>query len=307
MFSKKTEPENELLKEYLDFLRDYQCLAEATLVIRRNFVAPFLIHLGDICQATRLHLLLAKTIHDYIIETAPPLHRASKKHLTSSIRSFLRFAFIKGYLKLNLVEAVPVLTIRKLECLPESISWEDIQKILAMPDKNTHIGRRDYAVMMLCIHYGVRIGQVTSLKLSDIHWEEGVISFAGCKWSNSLRLPLHEDVAEALLTYIKTDRNNPDFNEVFLTVRGKQRPLSEHNHYAGCLKKYYTKAGISSKFQGTRHFRHAFATRLLSQKVSIKTIADLLGHRHIETTFIYTKVDIDQLRTLAREWPEDKI
>lgn len=305
MFSKKIYPENELLNEYLSFLRDYQCLTEATIVIRRNFVTAFLLKQG-VHLSSQLHSLSAKTIHDHIIEVAPSLHRASKKHLTSSIRSFLRFAYIKGYLINNLVEIVPVITTRKLERLPESITWEDIQKLLTMPDKSTPAGRRDLAVMMLCIHYGVRIGQVTTLKLSDIHWEDGFICFAGCKWSNSLRLPLLEDVAEALLDYIKMDRKNPDFEEVFLTLRGKQRPLSEHNHYAANLQKYYVKAGISSKFKGSRHFRHAFATRLLSQKVSIKTIADLLGHRHIETTFIYTKVDIDQLRMLAREWPEDQ-
>lgn len=304
MFSKKVYPENELLNEYLNFLRDYQCLSEATIVIRRNVVTPFLLKQG-IDLSSQLHLLSSKHIHDYIIEVAPPLHRASKKHLTSSIRSFLRFAYIKGYLQNNLVEVVPVITTRKLDRLPESMSWENIQQLLTMPDKNTPAGRRDFAVMMLCIHYGVRIGQVTTLKLNDIHWEEGFICFAGCKWSNSLRLPLHENVAAALLDYIKMDRKNADFMEVFLTLRGNQRPLSKHNHYAANFRKYYVKAGISSKFKGSRHFRHAFATRLLSQKVSIKTIADLLGHRHIETTFIYTKVDLDQLRMLAREWPED--
>jgi len=305
MFSKKTDPENELLDEYLDFLRDYQCLSEATIVIRRNFVTPFLLKQG-FNHSSHLGSLSAKAIHDHIIEAAPTLHRASKKHLTSSIRSFLRFAYIKGYLMCNLVEVVPVITTRKLERLPESLSWEAIQKLLTMPDKSTPSGRRDLAVMMLCIHYGVRIGQVTTLKLSDIHWEEGFICFAGCKWSNSLRLPLLEEVAEALLAYIKMDRKSPDFEEVFLTVQGDQRPLSKHNHYAANFQKYYRKAGLNSKFGGSRHFRHAFATRLLSQKVSIKTIADLLGHRHIETTFIYTKVDIDQLRTLAREWPEEQ-
>jgi integrase/recombinase XerD len=304
MFSKNAKPETKLLKEYTEFLRHYQCLAEATIDIRKRFVSPFLLQHKEIGMPSTLHLLSAKTIHDYIIETAAPLHRASKKHLSSSMRSFLRFAYIKGYLKRDLVEAVPVILTRKLDRLPESISWESIQKLLTMPDRGTPIGRRDYAVMFLCIHYGVRIGQVTSLKLSDIHWEEGFINFPACKQGNALRLPLHEEVIEALLDYIKTDRQNPDFQEVFLTVRGKQRPLGEHNHYYSCIQKYYKKAGITSKSQGTRHLRHAFATRLLSQKVPIKTIADLLGHRHIETTFIYTKVDFEQLRILAREWPE---
>jgi integrase/recombinase XerD len=304
MRSNKATPETKLLKEYLEFLRHYQCSAEATVVIRKMFISPFLLKLGKTARPSKLHLLTARKIHDYIISTAGPLHRASKKHLSSSMRSFLRFAYIKGYLKYDLVEAVPVITTRKLDHLPESTPWESIQKLLTMPNRGTPAGRRDYAVMLLCIHYGLRIGQVMSLKLSDIHWQDGCIYFPACKQSNALRLPLHKEVVEALLDYIKSDRQNPNFKEVFLTIRGKQRPLSRHNHYYANIRKYYLKAGITSKSQGTRQLRHAFATRLLRQKVSIKAIADLLGHRHIETTFIYTKVDFDQLRTLAREWPE---
>jgi integrase/recombinase XerD len=306
MFYKKIYPENKVLNEYFDFLRNYQSLSEATIVIRRHFLTPFLLK-QKINHMSELHLLSAKRLHDYIIETATPLHRASKKHLTSTMRSFLRFAYIKGYTKHNLVEVVPTIVTRKLESLPLSMSWENIQRLLKMPNITTPTGRRDLAVMMLCVHYGVRIGQITTLKLNDIRWKEGVICFTGCKHSNSLRLPLHHDVAEALLNYIKADRKNADYEEVFLTIRGKIRPLSKHNHYSSNFTKYYAGAGIDSSCRGTRHFRHAFASRLLSQKIAIKTIADLLGHRHIGTTFIYTKVDIDQLRTLAREWPEANV
>ncbi|MFT5114880.1 MAG: integrase/recombinase XerD [Parasphingorhabdus sp.] len=217
MFSKKIYPDNVLLIEYLDFLRTYQNLFEATIVIRRNYVMPFLLRRG-ISHSTHLRLLTAKSIHDHIIETAPSLHRASKKHLTSSIRSFLRFAYIKNYISCNLVEVVPVITTWKLERLPESISWENIQKLLTMPDIQTPAGRRDLAVMMLCIHYGVRIGQVTALKLSDIHWEEGFICFTGCKWSNSLRLPLLEDVADAL--YKEGQKKSALRGSVFNLARG---------------------------------------------------------------------------------------
>jgi len=294
----------ELLAEYIDFLRNHQCSSEATIVIRKIFVKSFLLYLGDISQQSMLSELSAKTIHDYIITAAQPLHRASKKHLTSSIRSFLKFAHIKGYLKRDLIEAVPVITMRKLDRLPKSISWEDVQKIIALPDKSTPFGRRDLAVLSLLIYYGVRIGQVTTLKLSDIHWQEGVICFSASKHGNALRLPLYKEVADALLTYIKKDRRNSKFQEVFLTVKGKQRPLSQYNHYYCNLKKYYIKAGINSSSQGSRVIRHAFATRLVNQKIPFKTIADLLGHRWIETTFIYTKVNVTQLRELARNWPE---
>jgi site-specific recombinase XerD len=80
--------------------------------------------------------------------------------------------------------------------------------------------------------------------------------------------------------------------------------LSKHNHYYYGVKKYFIKAGITFHSRGSRVIRQAFATRLANQKTPIKTISDLLGHRWIETTFIYTKVDVISLRELARPWPE---
>ncbi len=104
-----------------------------------------------------------------------------------------------------------------------------------------------------------------------------------------MRFPLHQEIAEALLSYIK-DRIQTEFQEVFLTVKEPQHPLIKHNHYFANLRKYYLKAGI--------------VARLVNQNISIKTIADLLEHRWVETTFIYTKVDVGKLRELARDWPE---
>ena len=304
MPSSNTAKESKLLKEYLEFLRNHQCSAEATIVIRKMFIQPFLMSIGRIGRPSTLHLLTAKTIHEYIIDTSEPLNRASKKHLSSTLRSFLKFAFIKSYLKTDMTEAVPVITTRKLDRLPEIIPWKSVMKLLSMPDRGTSSGRRDYAVMLLCIHYGLRIGQVLALKLDDIHWEDEFIHFPACKQSNALRLPLNAEVVDALLDYIKSDRLVSNFQEVFLTLKSNQRPLSKHNHYYGNIQKYYVKAGIATKSQGTRNLRHAFASHMLSHKVPIKTIADLLGHRYIQTTFNYTKVDYDQLRTLARQWPE---
>lgn len=300
MFYKKPK----LLIEYVNFLRNQQCLSDKTIIIREKFVIPFLCYIGKIATPSSLFRLSAKLIHDYIIKTSQPLHRVSKKHVTSSIRSFLRFAHIKGYLKKNLVEAVPVIATRKLDRLPQTIAWSDTQKLLKMPNRKTHIGRRDFAVLSLLINYGVRIGQVTTLKLHDIHWSEGVICFAASKHSNALRLPLHKKVANALLDYIKKDRKISEFQELFLTVVGVQRPLSNNNHYHASLKKYYLKAEIDSTSTGSRILRHTFATRLVNKKLPIKTISDLLGHRWIQTTFIYTKVDVDRLRELAINWPE---
>lgn len=296
---------DKLLNEYLEFLQNHQGLAKATVHIRKIYVAPFLAAL-KITTPENARILSPSRIHDYVIKTAKPMNRASRKHLVSSLRSFLRFSHIKGFHKRNLVEAVPVITTPKLDRVPRAIPWESVQRLLRAPDRRTRAGRRDYAILQLVATYGVRIGQVTTLKLNDINWREGIISFSSSKGGMPLCFPLQPDVASALLAYFRTRGKTP-FPEVFLTVRGNPRPLGENNHLNSSMADYYRRAGIHSSTKGSHAIRHAFATRLMEQEVSIKTIADLLGHRCIDTTFIYTKVDLKHLRLLAREWPEEAL
>jgi integrase/recombinase XerD len=298
---------SKLLTQYLGYLRHHQCVAPATVVIRRQFIVPFLDFIGELAMPSRLAGLTAKTIHDYVVAKSPPLHRASKKHLTSSLRSFLRFAHIQGYLKRSLVTAVPVIATRKLDRLPRGIPWRSVQAMLREPDRRTHLGRRDYAMLLLLSTYGVRIGQVTALRLKDIHWADGTMDFQPNKGGRPLRLPLHPPVADALLAYIERDRGRLTFAEVFLTRPPNPHPFSVNNHFGPNLARYYRRAGLDGSFGGRAHaIRHAFATRLVEQGTPIKTIADLLGHRTIDNTFLYTKVDLPRLRQLARAWPQVK-
>lgn len=292
------------LKEYLEFLRVQQGVSEATITIRRLFVLPFLESIGRTAAPSRLAGLSAKRIHDYVIARSATLRRPSRKHLVSSLRSFLRFAHVRGHLPRDLVNAVPVLATRRLDRVPRGISWEAVQQLLRAPDRSTHAGRRDYAVLLLLATYGVRIGQITRLKRQDIHWNEGVICFTPSKGGKPLTLPLEKPVAHALLDYLRKDRGALPFDEVFLTTRAPRHPLGPGNHLWTSLHTYYCRAGIESSIEGSHAIRHAFATRLLARGTPIKTIADLLGHQSIDTTFMYTKVDLPQLRTLAREWPE---
>lgn len=293
-----------LLAQYLDHLQHQQCVAPATVAIRRLAVRPFLESLGQLATPSKLHRLDAKRIHDYVIRRSPKLSRASRKHLTSSLRSFLRFAHIRGYLRRELVSAVPILASRRHEGLPRGISWDEVRRLLKAPDRRTASGRRDYAMLLLIATYGVRIGQVTTLKCDAIRWREQTIAFAPSKGGKPLVFPLVKPVAQALLAYFSRVRGDAPFKEAFLTLGSRpRRPLGVHHHLGGALKTYYQRAGINTPVKGSHAIRHAVATRLLSRGTSIKTIADLLGHRHIDTTYIYTKVDLVQLRTLAQPWP----
>ncbi|MBI3658550.1 MAG: tyrosine-type recombinase/integrase [Acidobacteria bacterium] len=302
--AKKCGSRSRLLIEYEQFLREQQCLAPTTVAIRRKNVTSFLSSLKERASPSKISSLAAHTVHDYIIKTSRPLQRASRKHLVSSLRSFLRFAHVRGYLEKSLVDAVPLIATWKLEGIPRTIPWTSVQKLLSAPDRKTHGGRRDYAILQLLASYGVRIGQVTGLCLSDIKWHEGVIHFSSSKGGKPLCFPLTRRVAAALMTYLRQDRREHSFPQVFLTVRKPIKPMSQRNHLGPSLRIYFQRAGIDSKIRGSYVIRHAFATRLMEKEVPVKTIADLLGHRSINTTFIYTKVDIKHLRTLVRDWPE---
>ena len=195
--------QSKLLGEYLDFLCHHRGLTENTMRIRRNDVVSFLKSLRLQNESEDIGKISVKEIHDYVIKTAKLMNRPSQKHLVTSIRSFLTFCHFKGYVHQNLTDAVPVIVTPKLGSVPRSIPWESVEKLLAGPDRETHGGRRTYAVLQLLASYGVRIGQVAKLQLQDINWREGSIHFQTSKGGNPLSLPLYPEVADALLAYIR--------------------------------------------------------------------------------------------------------
>ena len=293
----------ELVTEYLTFLQDHQCIGQASINSRHKDVVTFLTALKKRAIPSKLRSLDTNAIHDYLIEAAKFLSRGGRKRLLSSVRSFLKFLYFRGYLIRDLVPAVPMIKTPLLAHVPRIIPWDWVKRLLLAPDRRTKRGRRNYAVLQLLASYGVRIGQALSLKLSDIKWKEGLIYFRSCKSRRQLCFPLQTQVAQALLDYIRKDRGNAPFPELFLTVRGSQKPLRVNINFKPFLKNSHKCADIRSSISGWHSIRHAFATRLMEQEVPIKTIADLLGHRRINSTFIYTKVDLHHLRLLAREWP----
>jgi site-specific recombinase XerD len=293
--------QSKLLSEYLDFLRNHRGLTEGTIRVRRNDVSLFLKSLKLQNESEDIGKISVKEIHDYVIKTARRMNRPSRKHLVASIRGFLKFCHFKGYVQRDITEAVPVIGTPKLGSVPRGIPWASVEKLLAVPDRETDGGRRTYAVLQLLATYGVRIGQAAKLRVQDINWREGSIHFQPSKGGNSLCFPLYPEVADALLTYIRETRGKAPYPEVFLTVIGKHMPLRNSVVLSTAMKRCFRSAGITASAHA---IRHAFATRLMEHETPIKTIADLLGHKSISTTFIYTKVDLKHLRLVAYEWPE---
>lgn len=259
--------------------------------------------------------LKPKCVQRYVMDGAKSLSREGKRVLTVSLRDFFRFLHLKGYLNQDLSKCVPTLITYRLTTLHRGISWPLVRKLLQIPDRRTHTDRRDFAILLMLARYGIRQGQLIELRMSDIDWKKQTVHFKAVKGGKDITVPLFPDVAKALIAYFKGGRKDAPkkYDPVFLTVgRGGsaldgQRPLGRALWYM--VHRQLARMGIDSACplpRGPHSIRHAFATKLLEEKKSIKVISDLLGHRSIKTTYIYTKSDIKRLREIAAPWPQRK-
>jgi integrase/recombinase XerD len=294
-----------LLDAYLQWMRHYQHVAEGTLQVRSHSITQFLEWLGPQTISEGLSRLTAQRIQAFFLRYARSMGRSARRSMQSALRTFLRFCWHQGYIKRPLDRAVPTLRTYKLATVPRGLTDPQAQQVLRVINRNSHAGRRDYAIMQLLYTYGVRGGQVRALRLEDIDWAQNQILFRASKQGKDSRLPLTAPVGEGLLDYLQNSRPSYSYPHVFLTCRAPYRPLAHSSSLSAIVERHLLTAGIELPTKGAHTFRHGFATRMLQQGHALKAIADMLGHRHLSTTFIYTKVDFNALKQVALEWPQE--
>jgi len=158
----------------------------------------------------------------------------------------------------------------------------------------------------LACRLGMRVGDIRTLKLDQLHWEDSTIEVEQSKTGTPLRLPLTSEVGEALIDYLKSGRPQSAHREVFLKVKPPFDPFTGNNlHHI--VKYWRLLAGIRFRTPQKRGFhslRHTLATRLLQKGTPLTTIAEILGHTSLESTRIYAKADVETLRSVALD-PEE--
>lgn len=297
------QPQQTLLDRYADYLRSERSWTEPTVKAHREHVAAFLKDVGD--SPTELsRQMSASYVLAFFTQRAQGKRLTLRRRLQGVLRSFLRFCFQKGYLDRDLGAVIPCIRSYKLSGVPRGISEPDALKTLECIDRTTPKGRRDFAIIHMLHCYGVRGGQVRALQLTDIHWRESRIRFPSSKGGKELVAPLTEPVGHSLLDYLRHGRPPASYPQVFLTVQHPTRPLRSPAVISEMVHQRLNRASVNNPHKGSHIFRHAFAARMLQRGQSLKTIADFLGHRNINTTFIYTKVDVEALRQAVLEWPE---
>jgi site-specific recombinase XerD len=219
----------------------------------------------------------------------------------SALRSVLRFLFVSGRCDTNLVDAVPSSPGWRQRSLPQGLEPREVVAVLASCDRRTLVGCRDYAALLLMVRLGLRAGEVAALRLDDVDWQRGEIVIRG-KGKFLARLPIPSDVGAAVAQYLKRARPSGQVRAMFLRSRAPFTAMTSST-IVGLAQRAFRTAGIS---QGGGHrLRHTAATQMLARGATLTEIAQVLRHRHVDTTAIYAKVDRSSLRAVARPWPED--
>ena len=246
-------------------------------------------------------LISPKTVNRFFLEYSLVKSASCTQHVTCSLRSFFRFLKQTQRLKEDLADAVLTVANRKRNSYPEVLSSDEITKLLQTCDKNQSAGRRNFAILMLLVHLGLRACEVCNLNLDDINWDNGEIVIRG-KGGES-RFPLFKELGEALVAYLKDGRPVCNSKKFFIRLRKPLRGISTY-----CAAKIFRSAlkhaNLNPKIQGTHLLRHSFAMHLLKQGATLEEIGMVLGHKDVNSTAVYARADFDQLRTIALPWPQ---
>lgn len=306
-FRKPVNNYQPLIDGYLKWLKNYKNSSPKTLIIHQQYLVQFLEWLNTNININELYLLTPEKVQEYFINYAKNHGQSCRRSMQSTLRMFFRYCVNQGYIKKDLSLSIPTLRTYKLSRIPYGIEDKEARRLLASIDRNTDSGRRDYAIIQILYTYGVRGGQVSSLRFDNINWEASQIHFKALKHGKKSLVPLTDNVGESLLDYLQNSRPDFSYPEIFLTVQAPYRPLASSDAISTIVARRMHMANIKSPNYGARAFRHLFASRMLKNGYSLKYIADMIGHRNISTTFIYTKIDFDTLKVAALNWPEDEL
>jgi integrase len=232
-----------------------------------------------------------------LTERKPP----TRLSYASTLRGFLRWAYVEALLGRDLSAAATTVRQYRLAGIPDVLSDDELTRVLQTADRSTPIGRRDYAVLLLAARYGMRSSDIRQLSLDHINWRCRQIAMRQSKTGRSLFLPLLDDVSDALIDYLRNGRPETESRHIFVRHLAPHEPFSPNNNMPGIFRGALRRAGLENRcgLKGLYLLRHTLATRMLSAGNSIKTIGDVLGHVNLDSTLVYTKVDLSALKTVA--------
>jgi len=282
---------SELLERYREYLVGDRGLSAGVCALYET-VAAELFEERELAKMTRA---------DVLSFVRAGVRRPNLAARLSALRSVLRFLHLVGEIPGSLAAAVPSAPGRHLRSLPQELSSAQVSAVLRIFDRRTTTGRRDYAVILLMLRLALRACEVAALTLDDVDWVNGEVIVHG-KGGSIGRMPLPLDVGQALVAYLRHRGRLESTRALFLSTRSPRRAATVTT--VRCVaNRALRRAGVP--VGGGHRLRHTAATLMLRRGATLTEIAQVLRHRHVNTTAIYAKVDRHALVSVARPWPCD--
>lgn len=295
-------PLTSLENRYKDYLRKERGLSKDTAtrywpILRRFLLERF----GD--SPMRLWQLGPQDINSYLLRHAHETTPKVAQLMVAAMRSFFRFLFRYGETKRDLSAVVPTVPTWRLIEVPKYLKPDELESLLEVCDRTTSVGRRNYSILLLIARLGLRAGEVVALELDDINWRTAELTVRG-KGQFRDRLPLPQDVGEALAIYLRKDRPMCPNRRVFIRMRAPLRGFKHSSTVSTIVIRAMQSSGLNAPSKGAHLLRYSLATGMLRNGASMNEIGELLRHRSPNSTEIYAKMDIEGLRSIALPWPE---
>jgi site-specific recombinase XerD len=289
-----------LVTDFCHWFRTHRGVKEPTLRQYARGATDLLRTLGeDVGQWN------AQALRDFLLERAGHSGTPTTQKLITSLRAFLRFLNFRGESHDNLALAIPAVAHWRLARLPRCLSAEEVQRLIVARDGTESGQLRDRAILLMLARLGLRSGDVARLRLTDIDWNSGTLQVTG-KGRFQVRLPLPQDVGDALLRYLECRPANIATDRVFIRSNAPRRPFASGDGVSSVVKHALKRANIDSPAKGAHLLRHTAATEMLRNGVPLDQAGLVLRHRSIDMTAYYAKADVALLKQIAQPWPEVK-
>ena len=239
-------------------------------------------------------------IDDYLagFQLSGTCSRMTVRGYAQKVRVFIRFAECQNWCMPGISEGILMPRFLPDQKIPKSISYGQVKQLLATTGTRQTAQCRARAILMVLCTYGLRAGEICALRLEDLDWQAGQLTVRCPKPGRTHRYPLSAGAGEAIADYPQTARPACEHRELFVTLRAPIRPINHSTVYS-IVEHRMTMIGIADQPRGPHAIRRATAQHLLDQGMSMKMVGDYLGHRSIQSTAVYAKVDLNSLREVA--------
>jgi site-specific recombinase XerD len=300
--SKQTVPEKYLcLKKAIDLYGAERKLEPRTIRTFNVNINRFVCYLSS--HNINLDKMTPLDVQGYFISMTP-LETPTKAFASYVLKKTLEVLYKQGITKSNLSLSCPMIKVPNDRRIPTTYTKEEIASILNTVDRESPSGKRDFAILLLAIELGMRVGDIRDLCLMNFNWEKSQLHFSQSKTRNEVVLPIPSDVGWAVIDYLKNGRPNTTSKNIFVRHIVPFDPFGPNDNLYNIVSKYFTMAHVKQipgKKRGMHAFRHSLASNMIAEGVSLPVVSETLGHAETNSTMRYVKVAVDQLRSCALE------